>query len=254
MRKPSLKAKEPLYLGIECGATHTAALLADRADNVVRRVTEGPANLRLLNDRQLSGLFQSIARQTGKPASIAIGMAGARTPSDLARIRRAAEVAWLGIPCYATNDLETALIAAPADPQAKARVLLLSGTGSCCFGQSANGRSIKIGGWGHLIGDKGSGYEIGLRALKAVVYHYDRDGKWPPLGQRLLRALQMNEPNDFIPWVQKAEKADIAALAREVFDAFQQRDPIAGDILSGASSSLARDGIACAKRRHFRLG
>src|SRR5437899_818016 len=82
------------------------------------------------------------------------------------------------------------------------RVLVLSGTGSCCFGRTADGRTAKVGGWGHLLGDKGSGYEIGLRALRAVVYYFDRDGEWSGLGQRILRALQLNEPNDLIDWAQ----------------------------------------------------
>jgi N-acetylmuramic acid 6-phosphate etherase len=81
-----------------------------------------------------------------------------------------------------------------------------------------------------------------------VLYYYDRDGKWPRLGERLLRALQMNEPNDFIPWAQKAEKADIAALAKEVFAAWHKADPIATDIINGAAATLAKDAVACARR------
>src|SRR6185436_12121197 len=103
--------------------------------------------------------------------------------------------------------------------------LVLSGTGSCCFGQTADGGKAKVGGWGHILGDKGSGYEIGLRGLKAVVYYFDRDGRWPALGRGLLRALQLNEPNDLIGWVQHASKSDVARLAPEVFKAWAGKDP-----------------------------
>jgi len=128
------------------------------------------------------------------------------------------------------------------------RVLVLSGTGSCCFGRTTNGKTAKIGGWGHILGDKGSGYEIGLRALKAAVYYYDRDGEWSGLGQRILRALQLNEPNHLIGWAQNASKAEIAALATEVFNAWKQKDKIAADILASAAESLAKDAAACARR------
>jgi N-acetylmuramic acid 6-phosphate etherase len=84
--------------------------------------------------------------------------------------------------------------------------------------------------------------------LKAVVYYYDRDGKWPKLGERLLHRLELNEPNDLIGWVQSAEKSEVAALAVQVFDAWEQGDKIAADILSGAKSSLARDAVTCAKK------
>ena len=126
------------------------------------------------------------------------------------------------------------------------RVLVLSGTGSCCFGRTWDGKTAKVGGWGHILGDKGSGFEIGLRTLKAVVYYYDRDGEWSKLGQRILRKLQLNEPDDLIGWVQTAGKDEIASLAVEVFNAWAERDEIAADILEGAAHSLAEDAASCA--------
>jgi N-acetylmuramic acid 6-phosphate etherase len=248
------------FLGIEGGGTRTVALLADVNGRVLKRITAGPANVRLLGDPQLLRLLRSFKAQLGSPAAIAVGMAGARTAADRERIRRAAARVWPGVPCCAANDLETALMAAEDGrwkpeggrsrrvPSPLPRVLVLSGTGSCTFGRAPDGRRVKVGGWGHLLGDKGSGYEIGLRALKAVVFYFDRDGVWPALGRRLLRALQLNEPEDLIGWAQSASKADIAALAVEVFAAWQQRDRIAADILAGAASSLAKDAAACARR------
>jgi N-acetylmuramic acid 6-phosphate etherase len=245
----------PLYLGIEAGGTRTVALLEDRDGVILRRLEAGPANLRLIDDGKLAGHFRGLAQALPRPDALAIGMAGARTESDRERIRRAAANVWPAVPCHATNDLETALMAAdklraalrlasPSPP----RVLILSGTGSCCFGRAPDGKTAKLGGWGHILGDKGSGYEIGLRALRAVVYYFDRDGEWSSLGQRLLRALQLNEPNDLIGWAQTAGKAELAALAPEVFAARKHGDKIAADILEGAAESLARDAADCARR------
>lgn len=238
---------QPAFLGIECGATRTVAILADAQGHMLQRVTGGAANIKLLDDPSLAAHFKRLAKSFSKPTAFAIGMAGARTEKDFSRIRQAASRAWPNVPCYVTNDLETALVAAPAS-NAATRVLILSGTGSCCFGVSASDKKVKVGGWGHLLGDKGSGYEIGLRGLKAVVYYYDRDGIWPKLGQRLLRKLALNEPNQLIEWVLKASKPDIAALAIEVFEAWQAKDKIASDILEAAAHSLAEDGAACARR------
>lgn len=249
---------EQLYLGIEGGGTRTVALFATAAGKVFRRIEAGPGNVRLLNDnalRQLLRTLASAARDLPAPTAIGIGMAGARDEAQWGRMRAAAAKIWPGVPCHATHDLDTALAAAepPAGPNRRAvppglRVLVLSGTGSCCFARDTAGRTARFGGWGHLLGDKGSGYEIGLRALKASVFYFDRDGTWPRLGQRILRALQLNEPNDLIGWVQGAGKSDIAALAPEVFAARTEKDRIAGDILEGAAHSLAKDAIACAKK------
>ena len=45
-------------------------------------------------------------------------------------------------------------------------VALIAGTGSVAFGRAADGRTIRCGGWGYLLGDEGSGYAIGRAALR----------------------------------------------------------------------------------------
>ena len=263
----------PVFLGIEGGGTRTVALLADADGRLLKRFEGGPANFKLLSEAQLLRRLREVrAAFAGfpQPAAVGIGLAGARGEPEWQRIRAAAAQVWPGVPCHATHDLETALAAGEARQKAKGKrqkgateraastfnfqlstltqVLLLSGTGSCFYGRSPDGRTARFGGWGHILGDKGSGYEIGLRALKACVFYLDRDGEWSRLGQRILRALQLNEPNELIPWAQAAGKADIAALAVEVFAAATERDAIAKDILEGAAASLAKDGVACAKK------
>jgi len=232
-----------LFLGIECGGTRTVALLADAAGRPVKRIEAGPANLRLLSAAQLFRHFKSLAGEFPRPAALGIGMAGMRTNADRRRITIAAARIWPGISCAATNDLETALAA--AGEQKLTRILVLSGTGSCCYGKNLNGKTAKVGGWGHILGDQGSGYEIGLLALKAVAARFDCDGKLPELGRRFLRALQLNEPSDFIAWAQGVDKSSVAALAKEVFAA--RNDLIAAEILGQAAESLAQDAIACAR-------
>ncbi|HJN89156.1 MAG TPA: N-acetylmuramic acid 6-phosphate etherase [Verrucomicrobiota bacterium] len=232
-------------LGIECGATHTVALYETGGQTA--RAEFGPANLRLLDEAQLARRLRQIAKQFPKPSAVAVGMAGACTDADKQRLRRAATRVWPGAAVHATNDLETAL-AADTRRTSATRVLLLSGTGSCCFGQTPDGATAKLGGWGHILGDKGSGYEIGLRALKACVFHLDHDGAWTALGQRLLRRLQLNSPDQLIDWVAQAEKFEIAGVATEVFAAWAKRDKIAGDILDAAAATLAKDACNCAKK------
>src|SRR6185503_6136704 len=98
-----------IVLGIESGGTRTVALAASDSGVELLRREFGPANLRLLDDRTLLQHFLSIAREMPRPSALAIGMAGARTERDHDRLRTAAAAAWKGVPCLATNDLETAL-------------------------------------------------------------------------------------------------------------------------------------------------
>ncbi|MDB6139643.1 MAG: N-acetylmuramic acid 6-phosphate etherase [Verrucomicrobiaceae bacterium] len=250
--KSALPQPVELYLGIEGGGTRSTVVLADGKGRALVELSAGPANVRLLLDRQLLALFKSIAARLPQTdaslKAIAIGLAGARTEVDLERIRRAAARVWPGVLCHATDDLQTALAAAPVAKDVDARVLILSGTGSCCFGRSCNGLISKIGGRGHIIGDRGSACDIGQRALKALMAYYDREGTWPKLGAHVLRSLLFNDPEDLIAWSMEATKTDIAALAINVFAAARQRDPIALALLDEAAHSLTEDGLACAAR------
>ncbi len=237
-------------LGIECGGTRTVALAVDDENNLVQRVVAAAANAGLLTDRQLAVHFRGLARGLPRPAAIGIGMAGVREPADRRRIRAIVAHAWPNVPCWVGNDLETALEAAsrPGKKQAGPRLVLISGTGSSCYGQDAKGRSAIVGGWGHLLGDQGSGYDIVMEAMRAVIRDYDYTGRWPPLGRRLLRALLLNEPNDLVAWIHQASKTEIAALAGEVFAAATERDKLARDIVTRAATCLVDTAVACAER------
>jgi N-acetylmuramic acid 6-phosphate etherase len=241
------------FLGIECGGTRTVVLFGPDAGGRWRSAEFGPANLRLLDDAGLVRHFKAVKRAAGAAFDgMAIGMAGARTEKDRRRIRAAAGKVWPNQPVYVTSDLETALAAADGEDGRKntAKVLILSGTGSCCFGRrkGTKGRTVRLGGWGHILGDRGSGYDIGLQALRAALGELDRAGRWPALGEGILRALQLNEPDNLIDWVKGAEKREVAALARTVFAAAAKRDRLARKVLADAAAALAEDGANCARR------
>ncbi len=241
----------PLFLGIDAGATKSVAMLADADGQCRQRIEENaPANLRLLSEAQLLGLLQNIARQTPLPTALGIGMAGALDEKDRERIRAAAARIWPAVPCWAGNDLETALAAASDKSSAAkiVRVIVISGTGASCYGQSAQGGEVLTGGWGHLLGDRGSGYDIALRTLQAVFRTFDETGTWPALGQRCLRVLELESPNQLIAWASEADKAALAALTVELFAAAAERDKIALEILAESVAMISHNAIACARR------
>jgi N-acetylmuramic acid 6-phosphate etherase len=254
MTRSQKQFDRPLFLGIEGGGTHTIAILADAEGQLLKRFETGPGNVKLLSDVQLRGIFKSIATAFPRPDALGIGLAGARTEADWWRIRTAAAKVWPSVPCQATNDLETALAAAEEvnGKQPAARVLVLSGTGSCCYGVNAAGKSARVGGWGHLLGDSGSAYEISLMALRFVILVFDLNGEWVRLGAKFLQRLELNEPDELIGWAQAADKAEIASLAVEVFDEAKRGDRMAISFIKSAEMCHERDAIVCARKLTIR--
>jgi N-acetylmuramic acid 6-phosphate etherase len=87
---------------------------------------------------------------------------------------------------------------------------------------------------------------MGHAALRRVVDAFDREGRWPGLGVRMLRLLQLNEPEDLIEWMQAAGKEEVARLAVEVCAAAGEKDRLALEVMREMAESLARDAVACA--------
>lgn len=237
-------------IGIECGGTHTVAIAADADGRQLRRLEAGPANQRLLTPTQLASHFRALAGRLPRPSALGIGMAGVRESTDRRLVQAAAAAAWPAVPCWAGNDLETALAAADTGMSTPSvtRIIIISGTGSCCYGRNARGQTARVGGWGHLLSDKGSGYDIALEAMQQAIHRFDLTGRWPDLGARLLLRLQLNEPNDIITWIHQAPKDEIAALAVQVFAAAARGDAIARSAIQSAVRHLAADAVACARR------
>ncbi|HRI13426.1 MAG TPA: N-acetylmuramic acid 6-phosphate etherase [Verrucomicrobiota bacterium] len=238
----------PIFLGLECGGTRSVALAVKGTFLEGKRSEAGPCNLRLVTDDQLEARFREVTRGLPEPSAIGVGMAGVRDAQDCARIERVLERIWPSAPRRVDHDLESALFAAEMEatsPQVAARVIVLSGTGSCCYGRNRAGRVAKVGGWGHHLGDRGSGYDIARTAFRLMARNYDHSGRLGDFGRHALRQLLLNEPNDLIAWFQDASKADVAALTPAVF-ATAGNDPSAAAALQVAHDELVLDALACA--------
>lgn len=237
-------------LGIEGGGTRTSVLFVDEpGGTILADFAIGPGNIHLLSGGLDPLLAEIAGHLPSTPDRIGIGLAGVRTEGDRTRLAAAVARQWPGVPAAIGDDLHLALEATEWPADCAAQVLLLSGTGSCCLGRNRSGDLVKVGGRGHIIGDRGSATDIALHALKSVVTLSDIHGAMPSLGADILNSLQMNEPESLIEWSISATKTELANLARVVFEAAATReDPHAIAILNRAAQRLAKDAATCANR------
>lgn len=248
MSTPLRSSATQVFLGIEGGGTRSTVLLEDAQGREIHSFTSIPAVLPLMSDRELQWFLRDIkSRLPMQPDAIGIGLAGVRGKAEADRVRRAVSRIWPRTACVATNDLETALAAAPLPDEKSTHILVLSGTGSCCFGRSPQGKTAKIGGRGHVIGDRGSSCDIGLRALRRIIADLDHRGRMSALGSALLAALMFNEAEQLIPWSVSASKNEIASLAITVFRMAEKGNAMAKSLLAETAQMLAEDACACAE-------
>ena len=83
---------------------------------------------------------------------------------------------------------------APSGPA----LALICGTGSIVYGRTVTGELLRAGGWGYLFGDEGSGYAIGIAALRAVMRAYDGRGRETLLSELVLGRYGLHTPPELI--------------------------------------------------------
>jgi N-acetylglucosamine kinase-like BadF-type ATPase len=165
-----------IAIGIDAGGTSTVAATA--RDGVPLREVTGPgANATTAGIAAASATIVATMRDAlgGElPDSIHAGVAGAGRADVAAGLRAEIAAAFPGARVSVSDDVAIALRAAiPTGPGA----VLIAGTGSAAYAESG-GSSALVGGHGHLVGDEGSAFAIGLAAVK--LYARALDGRAAP--------------------------------------------------------------------------
>lgn len=119
-------------------------------------------------------------------------------------------------------------------------VVVIAGTGSIAYGCSRNGFT-RVGGWGPLLGDEGSGYDLGRRALQTAARMADgRIAESPVFLSEILRFYRVDTPHDLIWAVNGADSREkIAACAMAVAALADRGDPTAEALMMQSARELA---------------
>ena len=187
-------------LGIDAGGTKTRALLADETGRVVGRGAGGGANLKTHGELEVEKVLHRVIEEAEaeagtKPDAVALGIAGADRPEDHVVLRSILRRIGFRQRVLVTNDARIALV---AGSPSRVGLALICGTGSIAWGQNAAGEIARAGGWGWQVGDEGSGFWIGLRAVRAALRASDGRGPSTDLVRPLLDHFEMTGVEDIV--------------------------------------------------------
>jgi N-acetylglucosamine kinase-like BadF-type ATPase len=235
-----------LYLGVDGGGTKTLAVIVDADGRERGRGAAGSGNQSAVGiQRAIANITQAVtgaATEAGAMGPCAVGwvgLAGVDRPDD--RTLMLSHLASLATSVHVTNDAELAL----SGLEGAVGVALIAGTGSISLGRNAAGEKARAGGWGHLIGDEGSGYTIGRLAIQAAAQAADGRGMQTAILPAIMEAWSLTRPDGMIGHIYPdGDKGTIAALSGIVFTAARVGDRIAWQIMTGAATDLAITAIA----------
>jgi N-acetylmuramic acid 6-phosphate etherase len=234
------RVSKQLILGIDGGATKTHwALCEMRAGELfpVRNGLLGPGSMKLLASEALRELLSVLPAEA---SSVGLFMAGCATLQDRRSLKRIGSSVWPNAAIRVGSDRESGFAAAFGDGDG---IAIIAGTGSAITGRFS-GNEDRAGGWGHLLGDSGGGYDLAIRALRRVLFDFDTGRRITPLARDVLRTLGLNTLRELTNWAQTAQKNDLARLTPLLFE----HEAEAGEILKEGSEALARLTAAVCRR------
>lgn len=227
-----------LYAGFDGGGTRTTCVLCDPEGSVLGVGSGGPANFHnegvegaLASLRAAFAGAVSASGHLGREARLeaCLGLAGLDSPKDLSIMRRAVGSTDFGRRALVENDWRTAVAGAFVDEPG---VVLIAGTG-CVAAAQKGGRVVRVGGWGLVVDDRGSGYDIGREALYSAMRDYDGRGPRTALLGMIMRKLRVREPEGIIQrvYAERMPASEVASLSVLVGEAARSGDEVALSIL-----------------------
>ena len=252
----SIRSRHMHVLGIDAGGTKTVCLLADDRARVVAVARASGANLQAGGEHEVEKVLHHVMEAAlgdrgVRPEAVCLGIAGADREDDARVVRAIMRRISPGSRVLVVND---ALVALVAGAGREAAIVVMAGTGSIAYGRNAHGFAARAGGWGHAIGDEGSGYWIGRRALAAVVREVDGRGPRTRLTADVLAHFDVPDAAALVSVVydRKLPRHGVATLGPVVQAAHAAGDAVATHILERAAEELTLAGRSVASRLDMR--
>lgn len=162
-----------IWIGLDGGGTKTH-VIAENQDHIRFEAMYSGSNHHVIGLERFRNLMETIIKEvegfyktTPSELTIVVGGAGIDTEEDVKKLK--AITRSLKADFHFVNDADVALI---SNHEALKGGVLISGTGSIALGYE-KGKRFRVGGWGHVVGDEGSGYAIGRDALAACTRMLD---------------------------------------------------------------------------------
>ncbi|MBU1117252.1 MAG: hypothetical protein KKE09_19185 [Bacteroidetes bacterium] len=235
------------FIGIDGGGTKTKAALVDENMKTICEDIGGPSNFIVFSIDEvsesiinlISKLCSNAKIELNSVKAILIGTAGAGRRDDAERLENAV------LQAAAKNNLilntfkveSDARIALEGALSGKPGSILIAGTGSIMFGKDAEGNIHRVGGFGRILGDEGSGFHIGRAGLNAVAKSFDNRNKGTLLTELIKEKFNINNSVELINEVYK-NNFDIPKIAPLVIEAAEKNDEICIKILNSEIDEL----------------
>ena len=232
-----------IVVGVDGGASKTRVIVADGSGAELATVTGAASAVRPGEADQSAEVIALLVAEAlaacdmseEMPSALCVGVAGVGRDAEYSAFEDAMSKRSLADELVVLPDAVIALNDAFGE---EAGIVLISGTGSMAYGRGPSQKMARCGGWGPVCGDEGSGAWIGKKALSVITG--SADGREPETGLlgAILTHLELESPDELIPWAASATARDFALLATPVMTVAATGDLRANSLCTLATEEL----------------
>lgn len=240
-----------IKIGVDGGGSKTEIVALDQTGRVLCCLRKPASNYHVVGIEQAAHHIIDGIREAWQAEildGIGISLAGIDTAEDwnimagclksaLMVLGQKTEIPFQDVSVVLENDVFGALMSVQGKFSGN---VLAVGTGAVALGINPEGDVIRVGGWGHLIGDQGGGYDIGRKALTAMAASFDGYGPKSLLEATITEHLGLAQVHEIIDWVYQSKRTntEVAALVPIVVETARMGDFISKSILVEAGRTL----------------
>ena len=236
---------KPYYFGVDGGGTHSRLAITNQEGRVLARSEAGSTNIYSAPKDEVFENLRSLLDSGLKAAGLrredlaagCVGSAGLGREKEQGVFRDFFQSLLGTTPVKFCGDGEILLCGGLDNLEG---YCLIAGTGSLALGRSRDGRLVRAGGLGYMLGDEGSAAWIGKSAIARVLRSLEGRDLPSSMTEAILQKAGLTKSEDLIRHVHiDADKARIASLAPVVTEAARSADPLALDILHTGAAELS---------------
>ncbi|MBR3928786.1 MAG: hypothetical protein IKJ65_07280 [Clostridia bacterium] len=233
------------YIGADGGGTRTTAVLMTEKGEIIKVLRGKGLNYHAIGmekaQKHLKELIDEITLGLEDKSDIKIGV-GMSALDDLPTEKQLCDFAgslFHKESLFLHSDAYMALMAATLG---QSGALVICGTGSMAVYADETLKQTPAGGWGYLLGDYGSSYQLAIDGIKAAIRAFEDTGAKTALTDAMTARFSLTYPRQLIDYVYAPSTApsDIAKFAIDVLNTARAGDPVAMDIVKEHFDILSR--------------
>ncbi|MCJ8007785.1 BadF/BadG/BcrA/BcrD ATPase family protein [Lederbergia wuyishanensis] len=240
-------------IGIDAGGTKTTGLVIDSDKNILFEIETGFGNPNVNFNEALHNVWEAASACLNSDfgndcKAIVAGVAGIEAEGNRERFEQFFSNK-TKIPAIFVNDAVLAYHALLDDQNG---ILTIAGTGSISYGRNGEKEGYS-GGWGHILGDFGSAYDIAIQVFRQITKEADEGLPYSVLSQALMNKLGINSADGLKGFIYSSPKGEIASITSFVFSEAQKGNEDAKRFFRVAGVQLANQTFSLFKKLDLSL-